>query len=364
MAHSYDELEWNILRLRHACDEGKLVFLLGAGINTEYGLPNWSGMLVRLTQESGRLHAPQHPLTSAESKSFIDGVIIDPLLQAAALRGAYASPVDWVRALKRVLAFPDDVLQNDSKPLGRIAKIVAQQYRNNPEKHIAVLTFNYDSLIRKAIEREMGNESDIVTSVSTGHELARVRHRPGIFVYQLHGSLDNEKSEIVLDAYSYVRLLAAPANHWSWSCMNTFLFHKDAGVMLIGLSLVDPSLRLLLTHAAETGMPLTAIFIGNPLEAPVPHPKALTGAWMNGRQRTSKARPVGRLTWDRQRISKALTAARRKHHRKRMAKALTGAWMKYDVQRMFDDLLEELSLIPYHVTDWSEVGELIDRIME
>lgn len=319
MAHSYDELEWNILRLRHACDQGKLVFLLGAGINTEYELPSWSDMLVRLSQDSGRLHAPQHPLTSTESKNFIDGVIIDPLLQAASLRGAYPSPADWVRALKRVLFIKEGVLDDDTKPLGRIAKIVAQQYRNNPDKHIAVLTFNYDSLIRQAIERAMGKDADVVASVSTGHELARVRHRPGIFVYQLHGSLDNEKSEIVLDAYSYVRILAAPANHWSWSCMNTFLFQKDAGVMLIGLSLVDPSLRLLLTHAAETGMPLAAVFVGNPLEAPVLDPHS---------------------------------------------KALAAAWMKYDVQRMFDDLLEELSLIPYHVTDWSEVGELIDRIME
>jgi hypothetical protein len=101
--------------------------------------------------------------------------------------------------------------------------------------------------------------------------------------------------------------------------MNTFLFQKDAGVMLIGLSLGDPSLRLLLTHAAETGMPLSAVFIGNPLEAPVLAP---------------------------------------------LPKALAAAWVKHDIQRLFDDLLEELSLIPYHVTDWSEIGELIDRIID
>jgi hypothetical protein len=318
MPHSYDELEWNIYRLGHACDQGKLVFLLGAGINTEYGLPRWSEMLIRLTTNSGRLHTSQDPLTHEESKSFIDSVIIDPLLQAASLRGAYASPADWVRALRQVLAFENNVLDDETKPLGRIAKVVGHQYRKNPEKHIAVLTFNYDNLLKKAIEREMGDDADVVASVSTGHELARVRHRPGIFVYQLHGSLENEKSEIVLDAYSYVRILAAPANHWSWSCMNTFLFQKDAGVMLIGLSLVDPSLRLLLTHAAEIGMPLSAVFIGDPLDAPV---------------------------------------------LESMPKALTAAWMKYDVQHLFDDLLEELSLIPYHVTDWSEIGELIDRIV-
>lgn len=361
MAHGYDELEWHILRLRYAREAGKLVFLLGAGINTEYGLPNWSQMLVRLTEGSGRLHRAEQPLTHEEARRSIDGVIIDPLLQAAALRAAYPSPADWVRALRSILKFEDDVLDNETKPLGRIAKVVAQQYLQDPQRHIAVLTFNYDSLIKKALDRAMGDQADVVTVVSTADELARVRHRPGIFVYQLHGSLANEKSDIVLDAYSYVRILSAPANHWSWSCMNTFLFQKDAGVMFIGLSLVDPSLRLLLTHAAENGMPLSAIFIGNPLEALVPSACSLPSS----ARRYSPAL-LPRLASSGSRLRFPRKAPSRRYERSllrdRLQKALTAAWMKHDVQRLFDNLLEELSLIPYHVTEWSEVGDLIDRV--
>ncbi|HKS21276.1 MAG TPA: SIR2 family protein [Thermoanaerobaculia bacterium] len=355
MAYSYDELEWHIRRLRCARKAGKLVFVLGAGINTEYEVPNWSQMLIRLTEKCGRLHPAQHTLTDEESKSFIDGVVLDPLLQAASLRGAYSSSEDWIRALKGILNVKETILDDKDKPLGRIAKVVARQYSADPQRHIAILTFNYDSLIEKAIELEMREEKVVAVSVSTAEELARVRHRPGIFVYHLHGSLENEKSEIVLDAYTYVRILAAPANHWSWSCMNTFLFQKDAGVMFIGLSLLDPSLRLLLTHAAENGTPLSAIFIGNPLGAPVP---AKEGDVMPS--------PIGKP------LAKALTApvpakegdARPSPIGKPLAKALTAAWLKHDVQRLFDNLLEELSLVPYHVTEWSEVGPLIDRVGE
>jgi len=328
VAHSYDELEWHIRRVRCARKAGKLVFVLGAGINSEYEVPNWSELLVRLAEYCGRLHRSQHKLTVEESKSFIDGVVLDPLLQAASLRGAYASSEDWVRALKEILNVKKKFLKDQTKPLGRIAKVVAEQYRADRQRHIAVLTFNYDSLIEEALKLEMRAEKEkVVDSVSTGEKLARVRHRPGIFVYHLHGSLENEESEIVLDAYSYVRILAAPANHWSWSCMNTFLFQKDAGVMFIGLSLLDPSLRLLLTHAAENGMQLSAIFIGSPLGAPVP--------------------------------AEVMPAT---SNRETLAKALTAAWLKHDVQRLFDNLLEDLSLVPYHVTDWSEVGPLIDRV--
>src|SRR5262249_40418113 len=146
----------------------------------------------------------------------------------------------------------------------------------------------------------------LVVSVANKTELARARQRPGIYIYHLHGSLENRDSDIVLDAYSYVSILAAPGNHWSWNCMNTFLFQKDAGSMFIGLSLLDPSLRLLLTQSAANGLPLSAVFIGKPLEPPL---------------------------------------------LKEQATALKIAWMMRDVQTLFDNLLEELSLIPYHVDE-------------
>lgn len=357
MAHSYDELEWHIRRVRCARKAGKLVFVLGAGINSEYEVPNWSELLVRLSEYCGRLHRSRHKLTDEESKSFIDGVVLDPLLQAASLRGAYASSEDWVRALKEILKVKEKCLEDKTKPLGRIAKVVAGQYRADKQRHIAVLTFNYDSLIEEALKLEMRTAKDVVHSVSTGEKLARVRHRPGIFVYHLHGSLENEESEIVLDAYSYVRLLAAPANHWSWSCMNTFLFQKDAGVMFIGLSLLDPSLRLLLTHAAENGMQLSAIFIGSPLGAPVPAKDR--GASFGG------ARTARRLRFLTTRMPSSIRQSRPSpatSSPQALAKALTAAWLKYDMQRLFDNLLEDLSLVPYHVTDWSEVGHVIEWV--
>jgi hypothetical protein len=212
-------------------------------------------------------------------------------------------------------------VEDETKPLGKVAEITAQQYQADPRRHIAILTFNYDDLMERAIERRLGKAQAkrVVVSVSNKEEMARARQRPGIYIYHLHGSLATKDGDIVLDAYSYLSILGAPGNHWSWACMNTFLFQKDSGVMFIGLSLVDPSLRLLLTQSAANGMPLSAIFVGKPLDPPV------------------------------------LSSC---------SEALKAAWMMRDVQVLFDNLLEELSLIPYHVTAWSEVGPLLDRVME
>lgn len=323
MAHqSYDELEWHLHRLRSAYAGGKLIFVLGAGINRDFGFPDWSQLLVKLVRRCGRLQHPAHAtITTNDVQKVMEAVIADPLLQAAAIRGAHVNAGDWIAALRDALNIRPRGLNDKTKSLGRIAKSVAEQYEADPRRHVAILTFNFDDLVERALAMELGKEKArvVVTSVATGKELASASHRPGIYVYHLHGSLANLES-IVLDAMSYVRILAAPANHWSWSCMNTFLFQEHSGVMFVGLSLLDPSLRLLLTHAATNGMPLSAIFVGKPLEPPI-------------------------LPDD-------------------IGKSLNLAFMMRDVQALFDDLLEELSLIPYHVTAWSEIGELLDKVME
>jgi hypothetical protein len=324
LAHqSFDELHWYLRRLRYARQEGKLVFVLGAGVNSEYRLPDWSTMLVQLTQDCGKLHTSPALLTTRDLKKYLDDVIGDPLLQAAAIRGAYATSNDWLRAVARTLDSEGAMerLEDETRPLGKIARIAADQYRADPRRHIAILTFNYDNLMEAALTRHLGEpEAErIVVSVSNKEELGRARQRPGIYVYHLHGSLGNLDSDVVLDAYTYIGILAAPGNHWSWNCMNTFLFQKDSGAMFIGLSLLDPSLRLLLTQSAANGMPLSAVFVGKPLDPPV--------------------------------LDNRTTA-------------LKVAWMMRDVQSLFDNLLEELSLIPYHVKEWAEVGRLLDRVRQ
>jgi hypothetical protein len=364
VAHqTFDELEWYLRRLQYARKEGKLVFVLGAGINKEYGLPDWAETLVRLTKRGGKLDAlaeqrskefgaRAEPRGESESKQFIDDVIADPLLQAAAIRGAYTSSSDWLRALGHELTPSPEVLKDKSKPLGKVAKIVAEQHRGDPHRHIAILTFNYDDLMEGALRQELGEEEAkrVVVSVSNATEMGRARQRPGIYIYHLHGSLANKDSDIVLDAYTYVRILSAPGNHWSWACMNTFLFQKDSGAMFIGLSLLDPSLRLLLTRSATNGMPLSAVFVGKPLEPKAPQPRPIPIDTLAGKTKEE--------------LLKAADKALKLELRRAAAEALKVAWMMRDVQTLFDNLLEELSLIPYHVTAWSEVGPLLDRVME
>ena len=99
--------------------------------------------------------------------------------------------------------------------------------------------------------------------------------------------------------------------------MNLFLFQHGSAAMFIGLSLLDPNLRLLLTHAALTGLPLSALFVAKPIEPAV--------------------------------FSDLTTSVQL-------------ANIASDLQRVFDDLLVGLSLIPYRVGDWSEISDLLELV--
>ena len=117
------------------------------------------------------------------------------------------------RWLARFVRRAQAALDDHNKPLGKIARIAAEQYQADPRRHIAILTFNFDGLVEAALQRHLGQtEAErIVVSVANPTELGRARQRPGIYVYHLHGSLENRDSDVVLDAYSYIRIWPHPA---------------------------------------------------------------------------------------------------------------------------------------------------------
>src|SRR4051794_13677202 len=84
--HSYDEIGWHLKRLRRAAGEGKLVFLLGAGVSMPYGLPDWRRLLISLMEETGRLRLPRRRPQAFENRlgEVLSAITDDVLLQAEA----------------------------------------------------------------------------------------------------------------------------------------------------------------------------------------------------------------------------------------------------------------------------------------
>jgi hypothetical protein len=249
----------------------------------------------------------------------LQAIVAEPLLQAAVGRQGYPDPELWIEAIRRNLVEKSGSAKDPEKPLYHIADLVMRQFEADRHRHIPLLTFNYDRLIETALKARTTRDKDIgaIYSISNERDYAASIYRPGIFIYHLHGDANSETSPI-LDASSYLRVLGSPGRHWSWDCLTSTLFQRGTGAMFIGLSLVDPSLRLLLTQWAEKGLPLSGVYVGAP---PPPPPATLS-------------------------LDDQLKLAN-----------ITG-----DILHLFDEVLAQLSLIPYHVTHWDEIGDLLDDI--
>jgi hypothetical protein len=297
--------------------DGKLVFVLGSGINKAYGLPDWRELLERLMRDCSRVRASAS--VSRHIGAQLQAIVAEPLLQAAVGRQGYPNPELWLEAIAGQLVESGGAATDPRKPLYDIADVVMSQYRDDRHRHIAVLTFNYDHLMERALKACAKTDQEVaaIHPISDEREYAASIYRPGIFVYHLHGDATSSTSPI-FDAASYLRVLGSPGRHWSWDCLTNTLFQRGTGAMFIGLSLVDPSLRLLLTQWAEKGLPLSGVYVAAP---PPPPPAGLE--------------PQERLQL---------------------------ATISRDILRLFDEVLAQLSLVPYHVTVWEEIGDLLNDI--
>jgi hypothetical protein len=315
---NFDDLAWHIGRLQRARRGGHLVPVLGSGINSDYGLPDWPKLIVEVLLDSGRIRKAK-AVGEEGIRGILEEVIRDPLLQAVAVRSAFAREDQWLAALKRhVKQYRVDDVVDPAKPIGKIAALIKQQYLADRHRHIAVLTFNYDDVLEVALQSMMAEEDrEKVHPVTNEKDFFGSLHRAGIFIYHLHGYVWAEEHDIVLDAGSYVNILSSPGRHWSWQCMNRYLFHGDTAVLFLGLSLLDPSLRLLLTQAAVRGLALSGVYVARPFPA-------------------LEDQNPDRL--------------RRK------------AFAATDIVRLFDGVLRELSLVPYFVKSWDELPAFLDHI--
>lgn len=329
MARHYDEFAWHWRRLGQVARDGRLVFVLGAGINYSYGLPLWSGLIEQLLIESGRMprlrgRAPGTTEVNQEELNAIRYVLgaltPDPLLQAALVRAAYPSDKAWIDAIRKHMHKADATPPaTPGKPLHEIATMLVAAIKHTPGRHISVLTFNYDDYLEEAIRavlHDEGMDETLVRSIADSRRFERSWTSTGIYVYHLHGHLKAERrADAVLDAYSYVPVLQG--DHWSWRCLERVLSQVDATALMVGLSLTDPSLRFVLTRWETWRTPVLGVY----LAAPIPVPKGSTLA----RQRQL-------------------------------------AFLARSILDLYDAVMDRLHLVAYHLSSWNELTTILAEI--
>ena len=288
MTRHYDEFAWHFRRLARAYKDGQIVFVLGAGVSTDYGQPNWAALLADLLLRSGRVprlgrNRPYgQPRATNRRAELVEHAAIteilarvapDPLLQGAIAKVAYPA-LRWRHAINGELGLDTERLvppseKDDPGVLWTIAEMLVKSIQRDPKRHISVLSFNYDLLLDRAVERTLRDlhmRRSLVQTIDKGDDFERTWLDAGIYIYHLHGHLADELPEPILDADSYVPVLRG--DHWSWRCMERALASTGTSSLFIGLSLTDPSLRYVLTRWKSWQTPMTGVYLAPPPRLP------------------------------------------------------------------------------------------------
>ncbi|MCK8816433.1 SIR2 family protein [Natroniella sulfidigena] len=225
-----------------------LVFVLGAGVSIDSGLPNWEVLLQNLllsNLEIGMNNSSENDFLLAEifTKIFPKSLTIS----ARYLQNNYSNsedPLAFEKEIRKVLYKKANQNNLKSKLVDEIIQFcVAPGKSSNLD---SIITYNYDDVIEKAIsnlEIDLPYKSIYSPGVNPSfNELP---------IYHVHGFLpENEeltaKNKVVLSDSHYHEQYK---NIYSWENIVQINKFKENTCLFIGVSFTDPNMRRLLDIA-------------------------------------------------------------------------------------------------------------------
>ena len=256
-AHFEDQLEALLRRLRSAPKKSlstqrnqltaahraeKLVFVLGAGVSLEYGLPPWSVLLQELLIRTlGDPKAGEEEQSGKLAKAYTDFFRPSPLMAARYTRLRLKE--GFLDAVREVLyaRVADDT---ESALMSEIRKFAVAVGRS-PNLD-SIITFNFDDLLERSIDK---------VPIPVGYQVIdddKIRPGAGLLpIYHVHGYLPRDASlraqpAITLSEDDYH---ARYADVYHWSNIVQINKFRENTCLFMGLSFSDPNLRRLLDIA-------------------------------------------------------------------------------------------------------------------
>lgn len=248
-----------IAAIRENYMSGRFSMLLGAGVSSSAGLPDWDTLLnslfvSMLTEDGmgGKNADPDQISSIVKRLRQIDGP--SALMLARYIRKGIAADSQseqgkFIKAVTEQLYGLRNKKHSISSPLIKsIANLCAPSRTGAKVK--AVLTYNFDDLL----EREIKARGLFYRSIFEEVELASPEELP---IYHVHGFLPEDRDEyqninkatLVFSEEGYHQIYRE-AYHWSNLIQLNSL--KETSCLMVGLSLTDPNLRRLLEISAKS----------------------------------------------------------------------------------------------------------------
>ncbi len=241
-----------VAQLRGEYRDNGLVLILGAGVSlSTTKVPSWDNLLSRLFIAMIESKLPDALSARPEEKEYLVKKLHSfhnafPLIEAhyirAGLEDSFAEAV--AKALYTDIGIDGDAT---STLLDALAQLCVPR-RKGPNIR-AVVTYNFDDLLEKHLERLGLEYRTIYRDVDVAKE-------DELGIYHVHGFLPREAEQyeglsdslLVFSEEGYHTLFQEP---YSWSNITQLNFFRENTCVLVGLSLTDPNLRRLLDIAAR-----------------------------------------------------------------------------------------------------------------
>lgn len=265
MAVARDGKDWKhgrksvIAAVTEQYKSGRFSLMLGAGVSSSAGLPDWDTLLNSLfvsmladeNLSDGDSNTDQVALIVQRLRS-VDGpsaLMLARYVRKGMASGSAAEQNGFIEAItKQLYSLRDESRSIESSLISSIAGLCTPTRTGARVR--SILTYNFDDLIERALtSRGLG-----FRSIFEEFETASAEELP---VYHVHGFLPEDRSAYLnLDRTTMVfseegyHHIYGESYHWSNLVQLSNL--KDTSCLLIGLSLTDPNLRRLLEISAKS----------------------------------------------------------------------------------------------------------------
>lgn len=247
----------NIENLKKIYKKGTLSLLLGAGVSKSAGMPDWNTLLNSLfVSYLSNKFGNSGQLTDIDIEQIVNR-LKDINEQSALILARYLKKAldtnnteakDFANEItKNLYKLKKDTNVDGSKLIQAIVNMCMPQ--RTGAKVRSVITYNFDDLLEREFDkRNIHNHSIYSDDVNTDPDDLPIYHVHGFLPENRLKYKDLEKSTLVFSEDGYHKIYS-DAYHWSNLAQLNCL--KENSCLFIGLSMTDPNLRRLLEIAAR-----------------------------------------------------------------------------------------------------------------
>jgi len=232
--------------LKNAYKNEDLVFVFGAGISKDFGLPDWNVLLQKLILKSVKVDG-----NNSYAKASVFAQLFQQLFNL--------SPLITARYLKNYFGKNHNIKFEDE-----IRKALYNSYKSNHQSKLmdeilqfcvapgkapnlnSIITYNYDDILEEYLSKQ-----NIKIPFKTIYKIGSKPQNKELAIYHIHGYLPRKgKVDLSLNI-----TLSEDAYHkqyndiYSWNNIIQINKFKDNTCLFIGVSLTDPNLRRVLDIA-------------------------------------------------------------------------------------------------------------------